>query len=110
MHTNDIKDFKHLSFASTLCGKCTDVCPVKIDIHNHLVRNRRDIVNQGAISKGEKLIWYGWKKMMQNRKTMDKSLSVKNFMLKQFFKSSWGDRREFPKLAEKSFNQLWQKS
>ncbi len=107
LHTNGIKEFKHLSFASSLCGKCTDVCPLKIDIHNHLLRNRRDIINAGAISSGEKLVWFSWKKMMQNRKTMNKGVSVKNFMLKQFFKTSWGERREFPKLAEKSFNQLW---
>lgn len=107
MHTNGIKEFKHLSFASTLCGKCTDVCPVKIDLHNHLLRNRRDIIHSGAVTSGEKLVWFTWKKMMQNRKTMNKGLSVKSFMLKQFFKAPWGERREFPKLAEKSFNQLW---
>jgi L-lactate dehydrogenase complex protein LldF len=106
-HTNGLKEYKHLSFASPLCGKCTDVCPVKIDIHNHLVRNRRDIINSGAINSGEKLIWFTWKKMMQKRKTMNKGASIKNFMLKQFFKTSWGERREFPKLSEKSFNQLW---
>ncbi len=107
IHTNGIKEFKHLSFASPLCGKCTDICPVKIDIHNHLVRNRRDIINAGDTTGGEKLVWFTWKKMMQNRKTMNKGVSIKNFMLKQFFKTSWGERREFPKVAEKSFNQLW---
>ena len=105
--TNGIDEFKHLSFASSLCGRCTDVCPVKIDIHNHLLRNRRDIIHAGTAKSGEKLVWFTWKKMMQNRKTMNKGASVKNFMLKQFFKTGWGERREFPKLSEKSFNQLW---
>ncbi len=26
----DFESYKHLSFASSLCGKCTEVCPVKI--------------------------------------------------------------------------------
>jgi L-lactate dehydrogenase complex protein LldF len=106
-HTNGLDAYKHLSYASSLCGRCTDVCPVKIDLHNHLLRNRRDIINAGVVKSGEKLMWFTWKKMMMNRKTLNKGVSVKNFMLKQFFRSAWGERREFPKVVEKSFNQLW---
>jgi L-lactate dehydrogenase complex protein LldF len=80
---------------------------VNIDLHNHISRNRRDNVQQGNSTKTESLMWYSWKKMMLNRKNINKSVSLKSFMLKSFFKSSWGERREFPKLAEKSFNQLW---
>lgn len=103
----DQQEYKHQSFASSMCGKCTDVCPVKIDLHNHLMRNRWDSVQQGLAKNTEKLMWYSWKKMMLSRKNMNKGASIKNFMLKSFFKSAWGDRREFPKVAEKSFNQLW---
>ncbi len=106
-HTNGMNEFKHLSYASPLCGKCTDVCPVKIDLHNHLSRNRRDSVASGTAKSGEKIMWFTWKKMMLGRKTLNKGTSIKNFMLKQFFKTSWGERREFPKLSEKSFNQSW---
>jgi L-lactate dehydrogenase complex protein LldF len=106
-HLSGMEDYKHLSQASTLCGKCTDVCPVKIDIHNHLLRNRRDVVNSGLVKKSEKLTWYSWKKIVLARKNMNKSASIKQFMLNSFFKNAWGERREFPKLAEKSFNQLW---
>ncbi len=101
------EEYKHLSFASSICGKCTDVCPVKIDLHNHLVRNRKDSVQQGFEKNAEKLMWYSWKKIMLSRKNMNKGTSIKGFMLKSFFKSAWGERREFPKLADKSFNQLW---
>ena len=101
------EEYKHLSFASPICGKCTDICPVKIDLHNHLVRNRKDMVQQGFVKNGEKLMWYSWKKIMLSRKNMNKGVSIKSFMLKSFFKSAWGERREFPKLADKSFNQLW---
>lgn len=106
-HMKDIREYIHQSEASSLCGKCTDVCPVNIDLHNHISRNRRDHVQQGNSTKTESLIWYSWKKMMLNRKNINKSVSLKSFMLKSFFKNTWGERREFPKLAEKSFNQLW---
>jgi L-lactate dehydrogenase complex protein LldF len=40
----DLKKYSTLPFASTLCGSCTDVCPVKIDIHKQLFRWRQVIV------------------------------------------------------------------
>ncbi|MES2138820.1 MAG: lactate utilization protein B [Bacteroidota bacterium] len=107
-HKQGMEEFKHLSYASTLCGKCTEVCPAKIDIHKLLLLNRRDVVQQGLSAKTDNWIWHFWKKAMQKRSKMDKGgAKLKNFMLKQFFKKSWGERREFPQAVPKSFNQLW---
>ena len=41
-HLRGLQDWKHLSSASTLCGACTETCPVKIDLHHHLLHNRRN--------------------------------------------------------------------
>lgn len=41
-HLRGLKDWKHLSYASSLCGACTETCPVKIDLHHHLLQNRRN--------------------------------------------------------------------
>ncbi len=106
-HQFGLNEYKHLSYASPLCGNSTQICPMKIDLDNHLLRNRRDSVQQGFVKSSEKLIWYSWKKMMLNRKNMNRNASIKNFMLKNFFKSAWGENREFPKVADKSFNQMW---
>jgi L-lactate dehydrogenase complex protein LldF len=35
-------EWNHLSYASSLCGACTETCPVKIDLHHHLLQNRRN--------------------------------------------------------------------
>ena len=43
----------HLPFASTLCGACKDVCPVKIDIPRILLHLRWKISEGG----GEKVAW-----------------------------------------------------
>jgi len=43
-HLRGLKPFNHLSYSSSLCGACTETCPVKIDLHHHLMRNRRDAV------------------------------------------------------------------
>ena len=49
-----LKEFGHLSFASSLCGKCAEVCPVRIDIHHHLLENRRNLVLEAPPSKMER--------------------------------------------------------
>jgi L-lactate dehydrogenase complex protein LldF len=43
-HLRGLMDWKHLSEASSLCGACTETCPVKIDLHHHLLQNRRNAV------------------------------------------------------------------
>ena len=39
----DLTKHSSLPFASTLCGSCSDVCPVKIDIHSQLYKWRQII-------------------------------------------------------------------
>jgi L-lactate dehydrogenase complex protein LldF len=41
-HLRGLKDWAHLSTASSLCGACSETCPVRIDLHHHLLRNRRN--------------------------------------------------------------------
>jgi L-lactate dehydrogenase complex protein LldF len=43
----DMKKYADLPFASTLCGSCSNVCPVKIDIHEQLYKWRQVIVQEG---------------------------------------------------------------
>ena len=43
----DMEKYADLPFASTLCGSCTNVCPVKIDIHEQLYKWRQVIVKKG---------------------------------------------------------------
>ena len=39
-------DYKELPYASTLCGACTEVCPVKIPLHELLHKHREVIVER----------------------------------------------------------------
>ena len=110
-YLSGVDKFKHLSFASSLCGKCTDVCPVKIDLHHLLLLNRRDFVEKGHKSKSEDIIWFAWKGAMMKRKNMERGgPKAKNFLLRQFFKGTWGERRELPVVAPQSFNEMWRKA
>ncbi len=106
-HTHDRAEYEHLSDASTLCGKCDDVCPVNIDIHNFLIENRKE--NQDAKNTGffDNYLWKVIKGAMLSRKKMNRGETFKSLIIKSSYKKDWGDNREFPVSAKKSFNQLW---
>ncbi len=104
----DFKEYKHQSFASTLCGRCTEVCPVNIPLHELLLVNRNDAIKKKYYSSKDKISTDLWKKSMISRKKMDMlGAKGKNLMIKQMFKKSWGPHRELPKVENKSFNKLW---
>jgi L-lactate dehydrogenase complex protein LldF len=105
---NDFKSNKHLSFASSLCGKCTTVCPVKIPLHELLLVNRNYTVKKGFTPFVEKQAVKLSTVVLKSRKKMDMiNGKTKNKIAKKFAAKSWGKKREFPDIAEKSFNQLW---
>lgn len=106
-----LDEYKHLSFASTLCGKCTEVCPVKIPLHELLLKNRNDAIKAGYSTTNWKFFMYGWKKIMLNRWMIDFfGAKTKNFAVKKAIKKLWGPRRELPEIKAKSFNQMWKES
>ena len=45
----DPSKFGTLPFASSLCGSCSDVCPVKIDLHHELYAFRQELVRKKAV-------------------------------------------------------------
>ncbi len=103
-----MQEFKHLSFASTLCGKCAEVCPVKINLHELLLYNRKDSVKLGYSNRMDNFVMFVWKKTMMKRWLLEKSsIKMKNFVLRKFFAKPWGSKREIPIVNSKSFNRLW---
>src|SRR5215211_849958 len=81
-HLKEMDDWKHLSYASSLCGNCTEVCAVKINLHELLLDNRHEAVVEGTASFGEKMAWKFWKRAMLNRKIMNLgSGKIKNWVV-----------------------------
>ncbi|HXW54335.1 MAG TPA: LutB/LldF family L-lactate oxidation iron-sulfur protein [Candidatus Cybelea sp.] len=60
-HLRGLGSFAHLSYASSLCGACTAVCPVKIDLHHHLLRNRRNAVRSADRPWLERVAFKIWR-------------------------------------------------
>jgi L-lactate dehydrogenase complex protein LldF len=41
-HLRGLHEWGHLPASSSLCGACTETCPVHIDLHHHLLHHRRN--------------------------------------------------------------------
>ena len=107
-HLKELDDYRHLSNASSLCGNCTQVCPVRINLHELLLENRAEAVEFGMASVAEKIAWKGWKTASLNRKIMNMANGkIKNWVINKVFKS-WTVHRANLTFSNKTFNQLWQ--
>lgn len=106
-HLKKMDTWKHLSFASSLCGNCTEVCAVKINLHELLLENRHESVEEGNTALAEKVAWKFWKTAMMSRRLMNtgsgrmKSWAVNNFV------KDWSRHRSNLQFPAQSFNQMW---
>jgi len=106
-HLKEMGEWKHLSYASSLCGNCTEVCAVKINLHELLLENRHEAVEEGNSAFAEKMAWKFWKGAMLNRRLMNSgSGKIKGWVVNTFVKD-WKKHRSELQFPAKSFNQLW---
>ena len=102
-----LDDYKHLSFASSLCGNCTEVCAVKINLHELLLDNRAVSVTEGQASFTERAAWKIWKLASLNRGLMNMGNgALKNKVVNSIF-TGWTATRAELNFSGKTFNQLW---
>jgi L-lactate dehydrogenase complex protein LldF len=107
-HFKSMDHFKHLSFASTLCGKCGEVCPVGIPLPDLLLYNRQQSVNDGFVSLKEKVVAKMATSALQHRSQIDLIKGKgKNFFASLFFGNIMGNQKSFPKVADRSFSSQW---
>jgi len=110
-HLVGMKEAKHLSYASSLCGNCTEVCPLKINIHEMLLENRMTAVKENLNGMNENMAWKMWMQSMLSRRLMNMaSGSMKGKIVNKLFKDSWADTRGDLQFADKSFNKLWKEN
>ena len=102
-----LKEYNHLSSACSVCGKCTEVCPVKIPLHHMLLINRRDAVRAGAGG----FIWNSGMKAFEIALSKRKRLDLVNGKTKNTFAllgaNALGEKKQIPKLADQSFSKQW---
>lgn len=110
MYMDGCNDMGFLNFASSLCGKCTDVCPVNIPLHELLLSNRRKIVESSDSLGVERFFFRNYKKYMLKRKRLERvNPKWKNKVMSTMGAKVWGPRRETLVFAKESFSQMWKK-
>ncbi len=120
-----LEEAKDLPFASSLCGACRDVCPVKIDIPHLLLKLRHMIVEEKPSKHknsplAERLLIHGYYLTVRDRRTFALAHRAGSIALRAFAcggrvrsfpippLSGWTRKRDFPALAPKTFHQIWQ--
>ncbi len=106
-HLRGMEEFKHLSYASSLCGNCTEVCAVKINLHEILLENRKESVESGLAPFSEKMAWKIWKIASLKRGLMNMGNgNLKNKVVNGMFKV-WKENRSDLHFSQKTFNEMW---
>ena len=106
-HLKTMHEYKHLSYASSLCGNCTEVCPVRINLHELLLENRHESVVQGESSLSERIAWKAWKTASLSRAMMNMGNGkLKNKIVNKIFKA-WTAQRTELDFSAKTFNEMW---
>ena len=101
-----LEEYQHLTSLCSLCGRCSEVCPVKIPIEDLIIENRRIVAEERiGNAKYEALV----KSMIghcRSRKKMDCPQWLKKLEYRQLVNKNSFTKRAIPDLAPKSFNQL----
>lgn len=113
----DMKANADLPFASTLCGSCSNVCPVKIDIHEQLWKWRQVIVAEGYVSSGKKLGMKGMAFVLSKPALYRFSGKIARWLLQSvpfLFKNKtlnpWYRQREMPQAPKQSFSEWYKQN
>jgi L-lactate dehydrogenase complex protein LldF len=106
-HLKDLGEYKHLSYASSLCGNCTEVCAVKINLHELLLDNRAEAVEQGSSTFAERTAWKFWKMAMLKRPLMNMASGKMKGWVVNNFMTTWKKHRSPLQFPAKSFSQQW---
>ena len=112
----DMKDFADLPFASTLCGSCTNVCPVKIDIHEQLYKWRQVLVKEGYVDPKKAIAMQVMAKTLSSPtlyhfagKAARLTLKFAPFVVNNKF-NAWYLQRDMPEVPKSSFGEWYQKN
>ncbi len=113
----DLKKHKSLPFASTLCGSCSDVCPVKIELHTLLYRWRQILINSGNVSFQKRWTAKVVKLIFENPTHFKRVIKWGKFFMKimpdiliNSRLHKWGKHRDLPEISQQSFNEWYEKN
>ncbi len=110
----DMRANADLPFASTLCGSCSNVCPVKINIDQQLWLWRQEITKEGLAPKGKELGMRGMSLLFSNPMLFRWIGKIARWTLNNapgLFKNKlnvWYWQREMPEAPKQSFQEWYE--
>ena len=111
----DMEANKDLPFASTLCGSCSNVCPVKINIHEQLYLWRQAISKEGLAPKTKSMAMWGMSEVLARPAVYRLAGKMGRWVVKNlpFLTNSamnpWFKQREMPEAPKESFREWYVK-
>lgn len=106
----DLRRYAALPFASTLCGSCTDVCPVRIDLHAQLYRWRQIVAAEGLAGAGKRTAMTAAGRMFERPRAYRWAGRLARGLLRWLPRrivhgrwNAWGRARELPPPPRQSF-------
>ncbi len=111
----DLKANADLPFASTLCGSCSNVCPVKIDIHEQLWKWRQVIAEEGYVATSKKIGMKGMALVLSSPGLYRIAGKMGRWMMRIFpglvsnKLNPWYKQREMPEAPAQSFRDWYLK-
>jgi len=112
----DPKNFASLPFASSLCGSCSDVCPVKIDLHHELYAFRQEMVRSHRVPLGKRAAMRGLSYILARTWAYRLAGGLMRWILPRMPRAlvygpwnPWGRQRELPPMPRQSARALIQR-
>ena len=113
--TIDESKYSELPYHSTLCGSCSEVCPVKIDISDQILKWRRVMAAKGYLPLAKRLSFavaghvFGHP---QEYHAAEKAAGpvlghTPHFLLYNRSLNPWGRDRELPEVAKQTFREWY---
>lgn len=112
----DLKANSDLPFASTLCGSCSNVCPVKINIHEQLWKWRQVIASEHQVSVVKRIAMNGMSFLLARPKLYRFAGTTGRWMMRVMpwivnnKMNAWYKQREMPAPPKESFRDWYQKN
>lgn len=112
----DLARYASLPFASTLCGSCTAVCPVHVDLDAQLLAWRADVVRAGHGSPQSRRVTRVTVRVLQSpwlsatgARLLRGASRLLPVGLLRTLSGAWGRQRAVPSPAAESFHTWWRR-
>jgi L-lactate dehydrogenase complex protein LldF len=108
-----IEKTAQVPFASSLCGACREVCPVKIDIPRLLLHLRSEIsARQSSGRRAERMAFKVWA-MIMTRPWLYEKTALAGRLFQRWFSAplrAWTNGRDLRPIEAESFREQWRRT